>query len=222
MAWLLVLAVAPGVFWLWYFRRRDRLRPEPRHLVGRVFAYGALAAVLAGALEAGIFPLLELRRADLSSGVVAAGIVGLIEESAKFAALYLGIYRHAQFDEVIDGILYGVATSLGFATLENIAYVLEGGADVGVMRALLSVPGHAFFGAVMGFYVGLGKFSRRPQGWLAAALLVPALSHAAYNAAIFTSTWVALGVVPLVVLLWRVSLHYVRRAQVLDARRRPS
>jgi len=119
--------------------------------------------LLAGALEEVIFRVTDLPgTGTLPSGVAAAGLIGLIEESAKFAALYVGIYRHAQFDEIIDGILYAVAASLGFATLENIAYVLEGGTVVGVLRAALSVPGHAFFGAVMGFYVGLAKFSSRP------------------------------------------------------------
>lgn len=221
MAWLLALAIAPGVFWLWYFRRRDRLRPEPRHLVGRVFAYGAVAALGAGAIEAGIFAAanLEVSEPFVPAGLLAASIVGFVEEAVKFAALYLAIYRHVQFDEVIDGILYGVAASLGFATIENIAYVLQGGTQVGVLRASLSVPGHAFFGAVMGFYVGVAKFSSRPLGWLAVAVLLAGASHAAYDAAIFTGTWVALTVIPFIFLLWRASLHYVRRAQALDAAR---
>src|SRR3990170_1568230 len=100
MPWLLLaLAIAPGAFWMWYFRQRDHLRPEPRHLVGRVFAYGCVAA-------------------------------------------------------------------------------------------------------------------------LAAAVLLAGASHAAYDAAIFTGTWVALTVLPFIFLLWRASLHYVRRAHALDTARR--
>ncbi|HXF82025.1 MAG TPA: PrsW family glutamic-type intramembrane protease [bacterium] len=222
MVWLLALAIAPGVFWLWYFLRRDRLRPEPRHLVGRVFALGAAAAVAAGGLEAGTFALrpLEISAPFLPSSVVAATIVGLIEEAVKLAALYVGIFRHVQFDEVIDGIIYAVAASLGFATVENVAYVLQGGVGVGLLRALLSVPGHAFFGAVMGFYVGVARFAPRPWPWLGVALLAAAASHAAYDAAVFTGRWVALLVIPVVVLLWRASLHYVRRAQIMDTARR--
>ena len=152
MLWLLLtLAIAPGAFWMWYFRRRDHLRPEPRHLVGRVFAYGAVAALGAGAIEAGIFAVadLEISEPFVPASLLTAGIVGVVEEAVKFTALFLAIYRHVHFDEVIDGILYGVAASLGFATVENVAYVLQGGTQVGILRASLSVPGHAFFGAVM-------------------------------------------------------------------------
>lgn len=223
MAWLLTLAIAPGIFWLWYFRRRDHLRPEPRHLVGRVFAYGAVAALAAGAVEAGIFAAADLEVSEpfIPASLLAAAIVGVVEEAIKFSAIYLGIYRHVQFDEVIDGILYAVAASLGFATVENVAYVLQGGTQVGLLRASLSVPGHAFFGAVMGFYIGVAKFSARQGFWLAAAVLLAAASHAAYDAVIFTGTWVALTVIPFIFLLWRASLHYVRRAHAMDAARQP-
>jgi RsiW-degrading membrane proteinase PrsW (M82 family) len=221
MAWLVALAIAPGIFWLWYFLRRDRLRPEPRHLIGRVFALGAASAVAAGGLEAAAFALtpLEISEPFVPSSVVAAAIVGLIEEGVKFAALTVGIFRHVQFDEVIDGIIYGVAVSLGFATIENVAYVLQGGVGVGLLRAILSVPGHAFFGAVMGFYVGVARFAPRPWPWLGVAMLAASASHAAYDAAVFAGRWIALLVIPFVFLLWRASLHYVRRAQAMDAAR---
>lgn len=72
---------------------------------------------------------------------------------------------------MVDGIIYAVAASLGFATVENIAYVLEGGFAVGVLRAVLSVPGHAFFGALMGFYMGVAKHASTGQArWLAYGL----------------------------------------------------
>lgn len=43
---LVTLAVAPGIFWLWYFLQRDRLRPEPRYLVRRVFFLGDRKSVV--------------------------------------------------------------------------------------------------------------------------------------------------------------------------------
>lgn len=223
MVWLLTLAVAPGIFWLWYFRRRDHLRPEPRHLVGRVFALGCVAALAAGGIESAVFAAtnLEFSEPFIPASVAAASIVGLIEEAVKLVALYIGIYRHVHFDEVIDGILYAVAVSMGFATLENIAYVLQGGTEVALLRAALSVPGHAFFGAVLGFYVGMAKFSTRPLSWLGLGLLLASASHAAYDAAVFTGSWAALSVIPLVFLLWRISLHFVRRAHAMDAARSP-
>ncbi|MGQ9664052.1 MAG: PrsW family glutamic-type intramembrane protease [bacterium] len=61
-----------------------------------------------------------------------------------------------EFDEVMDGIVHCVASSLGFATVENIIYVLDRGAGTGILRAFLSVSGYAFFGALMGYYIRSG------------------------------------------------------------------
>jgi len=222
MTWLVALAVAPGVFWLWYFRRRDQLRPEPRRLVRRVFVLGALAAVAAGAIEAGVFVLGAPRTPDLfgPASVAAAVVTGAVEEAAKLLAVYAGSYRQVEFDEVMDGILYTVTAALGFATLENIVYVVQGGAAVGLLRAVLAVPGHVFFGAVMGFHVGIAKFAgARAPLWFALGLVLAAASHAAYDAALFTGRWLALAVLPFVFLLWRATLHYVRRALAIDEAR---
>ena len=42
----LVIGFAPGVFWLWFFHRKDDLEPEPRWAVLRVFALGVMSALL--------------------------------------------------------------------------------------------------------------------------------------------------------------------------------
>src|SRR3989304_1790594 len=146
------------------------MRPEPRALVARVFFLGAAAAFAAAFIEVGVFRTTGI---SLEGGKAprilapAAAPIALIEEVLKFFPVYFGIYRHVAFDEVMDGIVYAVAAALGFATVENLAYVLQGGATVGILRAFLAVPGHAFFGAVMGFHIGLAKFAgRREGGWL--------------------------------------------------------
>jgi RsiW-degrading membrane proteinase PrsW (M82 family) len=216
---LVAVAIAPGLFWLWYFLRRDALRPEPRHLIVRMFFLGGVAGIGAAVLEHAALRALVLaldggRHRD---ALVSAALIGLIEEGAKFAAVFYGVYRRVEFDEVIDGIIYAVAASMGFGTLENIAYVLDGGLGVGVLRAVLSVPGHAFFAAVMGYNIGRAKFAdRREWEWLAGGVLAAALAHALYDAVILTRTALALAVVPIVAVLWRRSLAQIRHALFLD------
>jgi RsiW-degrading membrane proteinase PrsW (M82 family) len=222
---LVALAVAPGLFWLWYFLARDRLRPEPRSLVGRVFFLGALGAVAAALLEQGIFGAagLSLQGAPAAGVLAAAVAVSLIEEGVKFLAVFGGAYRHHAFDEVLDGIVYAVAAALGFATVENLAYVLQGGAAVGLLRAFLAVPGHAFFGAVMGFYMGLAKFAagRRETGWLITGVLLATAAHTLYDALVFSRTYLAFGVIPFLFYLWRQSVAHASHAQAIDNRQRP-
>jgi RsiW-degrading membrane proteinase PrsW (M82 family) len=64
-------------------------------------------------------------------------------------------FRQKEFDEPFDGIVYGVVVSLGFAAVENIFYVMDGGVSVGLLRMFTAVPAHASLGVIMGYYFGL-------------------------------------------------------------------
>ena len=65
--------------------------------------------------------------------------------------LMVSTFQHIDFDEHYDGIVYGTSLSLGFATLENILYLIGNGVEYAFMRALLPVSSHALFGVIMGF-----------------------------------------------------------------------
>jgi protease PrsW len=148
---LLFLAIAPTLFILIYIYKKDRYEPEPLRLVAGVFFLGALMVIPAGLIEL-LFP-----EGVFSSAVVAP----VVEEGLKFLVVYFAIYHHPEFDEPMDGIVYAAAASLGFATIENILYVIDGGLAVGIVRAIASVPGHVVFACVWGFALGTAKF--RPE-----------------------------------------------------------
>ena len=103
------------------------------------------------------------------------------EEFFKFLVVTRYSARNPAFDEPMDGVVYGATASLGFATLENILYVAQGGWIVAVARALTAVPCHACLGAILGYYVGQARFKgeRKISAWL--GLLVATLLHALYD-----------------------------------------
>lgn len=221
---LLSGAIAPGLFWLWYFVRRDHLRPEPQFLVRRMFLLGILAGFGAAAAEFLAFRTLalELTPGSLGAAALAATVVGVVEEGLKFAAVFFGVYRHVAFDEIFDGIVYSVSVSMGFATLENIAYVLSGGLQVGLVRAVLSVPGHAFFATLVGYRMGMAKLAPGREGetrWLLGGLGLAIAAHALYDAVLFTQTILGVAVIPLVGYLWRRAVVHSRTALTLDGLR---
>ena len=78
-------------------------------------------------------------------------IVAMIEELGKFLGMLLMTWKNKNFDHSYDGVIYGVCSSLGFATLENVIYVFQGGIGTGIMRAVSAVPLHCACGVVMGF-----------------------------------------------------------------------
>ena len=156
-------AVLPALLLLWFFSGRDRF-PEPPRVIWTTFGLGVLT----------IIPAVLLETVLQSWGRGLTGLVGalfgaffvaaLVEEIFKLSVLQVYSFRNRQFNEPMDGVVYGAASGLGFAVLENLLYVMApgGGLAVGTMRAVLSVPGHALWGAVLGFYAGTGRLCGRP------------------------------------------------------------
>ncbi|TRY28111.1 intramembrane metalloprotease PrsW [Brevibacillus sp. LEMMJ03] len=204
-------AIAPGIAILSYFYLRDNLQPEPVSMVIRTFIFGVLL----------VFPVMVLQyimqtewnwRSEFVAGVVQSAVV---EEFFKWMVVYFTAYKHVEFDEPYDGIVYAVAVSLGFATLENLFYLVINGVDIALWRALLPVSSHALFAVWMGYYLGRAKFSgqaRKEVRYLWISVGLPIGLHAVYNA-IFLATqhWLLL-IVPFMGVLWWQGLKKVQRA----------
>ncbi len=90
-------------------------------------------------------------------------VVGVSEEACKFFSFKWMIFNDREFDNTYDGVVYGAASALGFATLENIMYVFlmsEDPIGTALLRAVLSIPLHAITGIFMGYYFGIAKYRR--------------------------------------------------------------
>ncbi|USG63541.1 glutamic-type intramembrane protease PrsW [Brevibacillus ruminantium] len=204
-------AIAPGIAILSYFYLRDNLEPEPISLVIRSFLFGVLL----------VFPVMVLQyimqtewnwQNEIFASIFQSAVV---EEFFKWMVIYFTVYKHVEFDEPYDGIVYAVAVSLGFATLENLFYLVINGVDIAFWRALLPVSSHALFGVWMGYYLGKAKFSgstvlelRR----LWTSLCLPILLHALYNSIFLTTRYWFWFIVPFMLLLWWQGLKKVQRA----------
>jgi RsiW-degrading membrane proteinase PrsW (M82 family) len=95
--------------------------------------------------------------------------VALSEELSKFLVVRYFCYPQKRFDEPLDGIVYSVMVSMGFATIENVNYVFTHGYSTAFVRMFLSVPAHATFGVVMGYFIGKAK--------LTIIVLIPVLDY---------------------------------------------
>lgn len=217
---LLVLAIAPAVFLLVYLYFRDRYEREPLGLVVRTFFVGALMALPVVAVN-----YLILQPLAVALGVAAGAgkapweafvTAALTEEFFKLAAVLLVAYRNPNFNEPFDGIVYTAAASLGFAALENVLYVLQGGLTTGLVRAVLSVPGHGVFGIIMGYYVGRAKFADghlRKVTLFLGALGLPVLLHGLFNLLNLIEYEVAFYLLfPLFAFMWNRALYSIRTA----------
>ncbi|MDF2681399.1 MAG: conserved hypothetical rane protein [Brevibacillus sp.] len=204
-------AVAPGIAILSYFYLRDSLEPEPISMVIRSFIFGVLLVIPIMVIQ-----YIMQTEWNWRDGIVAEVFQSaVIEEFFKWMVIYFTAYKHVEFDEPYDGIVYAVAVSLGFATLENLFYLIINGLDIAFWRALLPVSSHALFAVWMGYYLGLAKFSkgvRKERIFLWVSVVLPISLHALYNA-IFLSVqnWLVV-IVPFMLLLWWQGLKKVQRA----------
>jgi len=153
LALTVFVAFAPVAALLVWIYLKDAYEPEPRVFVAKVSLAGGLLVIVAAALEA-LLSLLLPPSLTMQSFITS----GLSEELVKFTGALLVFYRSRHFNEEIDGIVYSSSLALGFAAVENMLYVVGSGLEAGYVRALLPVPGHAFFGVVMGYFLARAKF----------------------------------------------------------------
>ena len=191
---IVLISFTPGLFWLWFFVRLDRLRPSPRRWIALSFIFGMVSTIPAGIIETlviqdGSFSP-DATLASVSVAMLA--VVGPVEETSKFLAVRLSVYRSLFFEEPMDGLVYGAAASLGFASLENLLYVLTFGPEIMIVRAPFSTLAHLVFGCLWGYGLGLRRMGHSSRAvW--AGLAGSAVFHGVSNILLFTSIpWLAL------------------------------
>ncbi len=228
MWWAAVaLGAAPSLFLLVFFYLKDRYEPEPRGHVALAFAKGMVAFVPALFSARGLATVVGATWLALGGWPArlfeAFVMAALVEELAKWSFFLALVYWWSEFDEPLDGVVYGVALALGFATVENVLCVLRDGLGVGLLRALFAVPAHALFGAAMGFYFGRAKHGRGQGGVtpveratrIGLALAVPVALHGVYDFTLveLRGGWMYVAVGLFSLLVWIFVLQRVRRAQ---------
>ena len=179
---LLLVSLAPVLIAAIYIYIRDKYEREPFRLL--------LKALFTGILI--VLPVVFIEKFLISFSVQSDGLLkvaygsfivaSLTEEGFKFLGFILIFWPNRNFNEKFDGIVYAVFISLGFAAIENIFYVFQGGINIGILRALTAVPAHALFGTVMGYYFGLARFyPDLRHKYLILALLLPFIWHGLYD-----------------------------------------
>ncbi|MFA6296833.1 MAG: PrsW family intramembrane metalloprotease [Patescibacteria group bacterium] len=162
--WYIFVALLPGLFWLWFYRRKDRQNPEPLKQIFKIFVWGMAATIPAIALEfsADFFIPYASSTKYLAMVLSSFLIVAPIEEFFKYLVLKHKAAESKEFNEPIDGIIYGIVVGLGFATLENFLVTLSDGGTVIILRFATATLMHAICSGIVGYYLARQKF--HPQG----------------------------------------------------------
>ena len=185
-------ALLPIAILVYYIYHKDKKLPEPTRQLVKAFFYGLLSVPLSLCISIP-FGLIGVYPTEATSilGSVSTAFFGaaIPEEIAKFIMLWLLLRKNPYFDEKMDGIVYAVFVSLGFAALENIMYLFTNAdsyLSVGIARAIFAVPGHFCFGILMGYYYSLAKFyPKTPTKNKALILVAPIIVHGLYDSILF-------------------------------------
>ncbi len=161
---LLFLSVLPSIALGVMIYKKDIVEKESPGLLFKLFLGGAIGSVILTLLLSTVLEPIIPDLEDSNNNFIYLAIntffkVALVEEFSKWIFLKKITWKNKEFNYIYDAIVYAVFVALGFATIENIIYVLgsEGGISIAILRAILSVPGHAFDGVFMGYYYGLAK-----------------------------------------------------------------
>lgn len=214
--YVLILGLAPAIFWLWYFYLKDRYAPEPRAWIVRIFLLGMLSTIPIAIIEG-------LIGVAIPSEVFLAVVVApVVEEVGKFLVVYWFVFRRPVFDEPIDGIVYAVTAALGFAALENVVYLFAAYSEtlalpleLSVLRAVLSVPGHALMSSMWGYALGMSLVTPHPRATrlIGQGLLLAIALHAAFNllvgAGLVGATILVLALVPV---MWLIATRRIAQS----------
>tara|TARA_B100001123_G_C15110341_1_gene947197 strand:- start:2 stop:688 length:687 start_codon:yes stop_codon:yes gene_type:complete len=219
---LLLVTIIPSLLILAFFVFSDKFK-EPKQSIIKVFVYGILITIPAYFLNTA-FGDYFYYRTQVSEHLIGSFLTAApLEEGLKFLVLYFLVYKMKDFNEPIDGVVYGVCVSLGFATLENFYYVyaIDWGSDttplsIAYIRAFSAVPMHALSGCAMGYFFMKYSFVSKKDN-LFFCFFVPFLIHGFYNLFASVNT---VALYALLVIGWIIALKLFSRLKKMQRTKR--
>jgi len=209
---LIAVSLAPVIAIAFYFYTRDKYEKEPLKSIIYSFFLGCLTVIPALILETLAMSYFPSDNMNLVLTAINAFIfVAASEEIGKYFMLNYYLKR-PNFNEPYDGIFYGVMIGLGFAAVENISYVYDGGLYVGLLRMFTAVPAHAMFGAIMGYYFGLAWLDKEnATSYKIRGFVVAVILHGSYDFFLFQQNYPALAFVSFLglFLTWKLVLKAI-------------
>lgn len=210
---LLILAIAPTIACMLWIYLKDKYDREPIRLLGKFFIMGVFISIIAIIIE-GILIKIKIFEGYSNYIFMSFIVAALTEEGLKYIVLLPNLLSEKNFNEKLDGIIYSIFLSLGFATIENIIYILFENKnlafEVGVIRAVISIPAHVMFAITMGYYISKYKFSNekiKKREYLILSILVPVLLHGIFDFILMIEyIWSVVLFIIYVIFLWKINL----------------
>ncbi len=230
-----IYSIIPTIIIAIFIYKLDKHK-EPLKLLIELFIGGILSTFIVLLLTISlrlIYPNITIINNSISSIRLFINIfitIGIIEEFSKWIITYKISYNHKEFDEIFDIIVYSIFVSLGFATLENILYVVDSEtvALTAIIRGFLSIPAHTALGIIMGSFLGLAKISEINKNYygkkqyLLYSIIIPIELHTIFDfCAISTNKYVSAFFYIYIVILFIFAIIIVRQFTKKNIKMKP-
>lgn len=211
--YILALALLPVCFFIVWIYLKDKYEKEPPLKLIQYFSFGILVSILAIFFEL-YFSELNIFSGLASTLYIAFIVAAFTEEGLKSIILIPILLKDKDFNEKLDGIIYSIFLSLGFATIENIIYLTRERFDLsfelGITRGIISIPAHIMFAITMGYYISKYKFSKddtHKNRYLVYAVIIPILLHGVFDFILMIGyRWAIIVFIVYIIFLWKISL----------------
>ncbi|MBK9981784.1 MAG: PrsW family intramembrane metalloprotease [Saprospiraceae bacterium] len=179
----MLIAVLPGIIIAVYFYLRDLREPEPSGLLLMSLLFGAVSFFISRGIGYLLHHFLYVSHQDELNEILSAFVfIGLLGEGGKFLFLRGITFYYKAFNQPFDGIVYAIMVGMGYATAENVFYVISSGVNADALRMFTSVPLNAVCAVIMGYFLGEAKlFRSRIFLYSLLALLLAAIVHGYYD-----------------------------------------
>ncbi len=180
--WLYTIASIPSLVICYWIFRLDKYEKEPAWALSFTFLGGAMVTVPSVEVQKTAYVFFQ-SESFLRSFLLAFLAIALNEEVWKLLVVVALALPWRFFNEPMDGLVYAVFASMGFAAAENLAYAQRLGIETAILRAFTAVPAHLLFAIIMGYYVGRAKFETASNAFrlLARGLFFATLFHGIYD-----------------------------------------
>ncbi len=216
---LVLIALIPTMILFYFVYHEDKIEKEPLYLLIILFCLGIVGTIISININNFLknnFYFLNIPIENWSFKEIifhSFVVIAILEEGIKWLITFLSIWKNKNFNYTYDGIIYSVVVALGFASLENIFYVLNYGLVTGIFRGILSVPGHAFFGVFTGYYLGLAKQRKNKIKCLFLSFLIPVLLHGIFDFLLLSNNIITY----LLFLLFLIILYFISVQKIIKA-----
>ena len=181
-----LLAILPILLFGWFSARVERRVYQPRpHLISVMVLSMVLANGVAALLLDEVYtPKLWLPQTGFFGRIFGyMATAGILSAFIQYGVIRYTVWENS-FRIRLDGVAYGVATAVGYATVFNVRYILfeDPLLTAAVIRILSTLYMHILVGVLMGYFTGEFAIGRPPIFWIPLGLGITSFVYGIYMA----------------------------------------